>query len=129
MYLVNTGAKVVTNCLRAIQSAQTMIEDKCVSKMFYMFGERKAGEGGRGEGNTRRGGAIDLLSAKVSAQLSFECMQSAQTDSRAALQALTSDAPQTCLSVRKLQEDLQKLPHNNVVVLQWIPAHCGIQGN
>ena len=48
------------------------------------------------------------------------------TNSKPALQALTSDAPNQ--SVLKLQKDLQRLPHNKVM-LQWIPTHPGIQGN
>ena len=49
------------------------------------------------------------------------------TDSKTALQSLTSntlDQP-----IHQLLKDLQLLPHECTVVLQWIPAHCGIPGN
>ena len=49
------------------------------------------------------------------------------TDSKAALQSLISNTPDQ--SVHQLQKDLQLLPHECTVVLQWIPAHCGIPGN
>ena len=48
-------------------------------------------------------------------------------DSKAALQSQisnTSDQP-----VHQLLKDLQLLPQECTVVLQWIPAHCGIPGN
>ena len=50
-----------------------------------------------------------------------------RTDSKAALQSLlsnTSDQP-----ICQLLKDLQLLPQECTVVLQWIPAHCGIPGN
>ena len=49
------------------------------------------------------------------------------TDSKAALQSLTSESPDQ--EIRKLQKDLFSLPGACSVVLQWIPAHCGIHGN
>ena len=49
------------------------------------------------------------------------------TDSKAALQALSSDSPDT--DTLKLQQDLISIPTTCTVVLQWIPAHCGIAGN
>ena len=48
------------------------------------------------------------------------------TDSKAALQSLTSDTPDQ--PIHQLLKDLQLLPHECTVVLQWIPAHCGISG-
>ena len=49
------------------------------------------------------------------------------TDSKAALQYLTSNTPDQ--PIHQLQRDLQLLPHEYTVVLQWIPAHCRIPGN
>ena len=49
------------------------------------------------------------------------------TDSKAALQSLTSNTPDQ--PVHQLLKDLQLLPHECTMVLQWIPAHCGIPGN
>ena len=49
------------------------------------------------------------------------------TDSRAALQPLTSNTPDQ--PIQQLLKDLQLLPHECTVVQQWIPAHCGIPGN
>ena len=49
------------------------------------------------------------------------------TDSKAALQSLTSNTPDQ--PIHQLLKDLQLLPHECTVVLQWIPAHCGIPGN
>ena len=49
------------------------------------------------------------------------------TDSKAALQSLISNTPDQPL--HQLLKDLQLLPHECTVVLQWIPAHCGIPGN
>ena len=42
------------------------------------------------------------------------------TDSKAALQSLGSDSP---------DKDLHSIPAQCTIVLQWIPAHCGIAGN
>ena len=49
------------------------------------------------------------------------------TDSKAALQSLTSNTPDK--PIHQLLKDLQLLPYECTVVLQWIPAHCGIPGN
>ena len=49
------------------------------------------------------------------------------TDSKAALQSLISNTPDK--PIHQLLKDLQLLPHECTVVLQWIPAHCGIPGN
>ena len=49
------------------------------------------------------------------------------TDSKAALQSLTSNTPDQ--PIHQLLKDLQLLPHECTVVLRWIPAHCGIPGN
>ena len=49
------------------------------------------------------------------------------TDSKAALQSLTSNTPDQ--SIHQLLKDHQLLPHECTVVLQCIPAHCGISGN
>ena len=49
------------------------------------------------------------------------------TDSLSALQQLTARDADT--SVRGLQDSLQHLCTHDTVVLQWIPAHCGILGN
>ena len=49
------------------------------------------------------------------------------TDSKAALQSLTSNTPDQ--PIHRLLKDLQLLPHECTVVLQWILAHCGIPGN
>ena len=49
------------------------------------------------------------------------------TDSKASLQSLTSNTPDQ--PIHQLLKDLQLLPHECTVVLQWIPAHCGIPGN
>ena len=49
------------------------------------------------------------------------------TDSKAALQSLTSNTPDQ--PIHQLLKDLQLLPHECTVVLQWIAAHCGIPGN
>ena len=49
------------------------------------------------------------------------------TDCRAVLQSLISDTPDQ--PIRQLPKDLQLLHHECTVVLQWIPAHCGIPGN
>ena len=49
------------------------------------------------------------------------------TDSKAALQSLTSNVPDQ--PIHQLLTDLQLLPHECTVVLQWIPDHCGIPGN
>ena len=49
------------------------------------------------------------------------------TDSKAVLQSLTSNTPDQ--PIHQLLKDLQLLPHECTVVLQWIPAHCGIPGN
>ena len=52
----------------------------------------------------------------------------ALTDSKAAFQSLTSDAPDQ--AIRGLQEDLRRLPHECTAVLRWIPpALRGIPGN
>ena len=47
------------------------------------------------------------------------------TDSKAALQSLTSNTPDQ--SIHQLLKDLQLLPHECTVVLQWIPAHWEFQ--
>ena len=49
------------------------------------------------------------------------------TDSKAALLSLTSNTPDQ--PIHQLLKDLQLLPHECTVVLQWIPAHCGIPRN
>ena len=49
------------------------------------------------------------------------------TDSKAALQSLCSESPDR--DIKKLQQDLSQIPSSCKVVLQWIPAHCGILGN
>ena len=49
------------------------------------------------------------------------------TDSKAALPALVSNTPDQ--PVHQLLKDMQLLPHECTVVLQWIPAHCWIPGN
>ena len=49
------------------------------------------------------------------------------TDSKAALQSLTSNTPDQ--PIHQLLKDLQFLPHKCNMVLQWIPAHCGIPGS
>ena len=49
------------------------------------------------------------------------------THSKAALQSLTSNTPDQ--PIHQLLKDLQLLPHECTVVLQWIPAHCRIPGN
>ena len=49
------------------------------------------------------------------------------TDSKATLQSLTSNTPDQ--PIHQLLKDLQLIPHECTVVLQWIPAHCGIPGN
>ena len=49
------------------------------------------------------------------------------TDSKAALQSRTSNTPDQ--PIHQLLKDLQLLPHECTVVLQWIPAHSGIPGN
>ena len=49
------------------------------------------------------------------------------TDSKATLQSLTSNTPGQ--KIHQLLKDLQLLPHECTVVLQWIPAHCVIPGN
>ena len=49
------------------------------------------------------------------------------TDSKAALQSLTSNTPD--LQIHQLLKDVQLLPHECTVVLRWISAHCGIPGN
>ena len=49
------------------------------------------------------------------------------TDSKAALQSLTSNTHDQ--PIYHLLKDLQLLLHECTVVLQWIPAHCGIPGN
>ena len=49
------------------------------------------------------------------------------SDSKAALQSLSSDSPDR--DVQKIKEDLHSIPPRCTVVLQWIPAHCGISGN
>ena len=49
------------------------------------------------------------------------------TDSKAALQTLIFNAPDQ--PIHQLLKDLQLLPHECTVALQWIPAHCGISGN
>ena len=49
------------------------------------------------------------------------------TDSKATLQSLTSNTPDQ--PIHQLLKDLQLLPDECAVVLQWIPAHCGIPGN
>ena len=46
------------------------------------------------------------------------------TDSKAALQSLTSNTPDQ--QIQQLLKDLQLLPHECTMVLQWIQAHCGI---
>lgn len=49
------------------------------------------------------------------------------TDSLSTLQALTSsNADQT---IRELHASIQQLCRQRRIVLQWIPAHCGIPGN
>ena len=48
------------------------------------------------------------------------------TDSKSALQSLTPNTPDQ--PIHQLLKDLQLLPHECTVVLQWIPAHCGIPG-
>ena len=49
------------------------------------------------------------------------------TDSKAALQSLTFNTPDQ--QIHQLLKDLQLLPHECTVVLQWNPVHCGIPGN
>ena len=49
------------------------------------------------------------------------------TDSKAALQTQISNTPDQ--PNHQLLKDLQLLPHECTMVLQWIPAHCGIPGN
>ncbi|XP_064647443.1 uncharacterized protein LOC135500128 [Lineus longissimus] len=49
------------------------------------------------------------------------------TDSLSTLQALTSENIES--DIKDLKEHLQDLTSNHHVVLQWIPAHCGIPGN
>ena len=49
------------------------------------------------------------------------------TDSKTAHQSLTSNTPDQ--PIHQLLKDLQLLPHECTVVLQWIPTHCGIPGN
>ena len=49
------------------------------------------------------------------------------TDSKAALQSLTSNTPDQ--PIHQLLKDLQLLPHECTVILQWMPAHGGIPGN
>ena len=49
------------------------------------------------------------------------------SDSMSTMQALAARNPDA--SVRALQDSLQRLASSRMVVLQWIPAHCGIQGN
>ena len=49
------------------------------------------------------------------------------TDSKAALESLTSNTSDQ--PIHQLLKDLQLLPHECTVVLQWIPPHCWIPGN
>ena len=49
------------------------------------------------------------------------------TDSKAALQSLISNTPDQ--PTHQLLKDLQLLPHECIVVLLWITAHCGIPVN
>ena len=49
------------------------------------------------------------------------------TDSKATLQFLISNIPDQ--PIHQLLKDLQLLHHECAVVLQWLPAHCGIPGN
>ena len=49
------------------------------------------------------------------------------TDAKAALQSLISSTPDQ--PIHQLLKDLQSLPHECTVVLQWIPAQGGIPGN
>ena len=49
------------------------------------------------------------------------------TDSLSTLQVLTT--PGTDAAIRELQDSLMQLSAQRQVVLQWIPAHCGIPGN
>ncbi|XP_064627880.1 uncharacterized protein LOC135487740 [Lineus longissimus] len=49
------------------------------------------------------------------------------TDSLSTLQALRSENIES--EIKDLKEHLQDLTSNHHVVLQWIPAHCGIPGN
>ena len=49
------------------------------------------------------------------------------SDSKAALQALSSDSPDK--DIQNIKQDLHSIPSQCMVVLQWIPAHCGIAGN
>ena len=49
------------------------------------------------------------------------------TDSLSALQGLDSDRDD--LTLQKIKQSLSKLGEERNIVLQWIPAHCGIPGN
>ena len=49
------------------------------------------------------------------------------TDCKAVLQSLPSTTPDQ--PIYQLLKDLQLLPHECAVVLQWIPARCWIPGN
>ena len=49
------------------------------------------------------------------------------TDSLSTLLALTANHADAL--VRELQDSLRRLCHRQRVILQWIPAHCGIPGN
>ena len=49
------------------------------------------------------------------------------TDSKAALQSLSSDSPDR--DIQRLLQDLHSLPSKCKLTFQWIPAHCGIAGN
>ncbi|XP_054706520.1 uncharacterized protein LOC129216334 [Uloborus diversus] len=52
------------------------------------------------------------------------------TDSKAALQAIDTPSHSRTLTTDNCLKLLNRLARNNkTVVLQWIPAHCGIQGN
>ena len=49
------------------------------------------------------------------------------TDSKAAFQSLISNTPDQ--PIHQLLKDLQLLPQECTMVLQWIQVHCGIPGN
>ena len=75
-----------------------------------------------------KGEAISLQTAAAFIAERKSDKSVALTDSKAAFQSLTSDAPDQ--AIRRLQEDLRRLPHECTAVLQWIPpALRGIPGN
>ena len=49
------------------------------------------------------------------------------TDSKAALQSIISNTPDQ--PIHQLLKNMQLIPHECTVVLQWIPAYCGIPGS